>query len=378
MTPRLYFLPFLLVPTLFPGFASATSYSLVRDYSGATFFNGWKFYGAADNLTNGDANFVSQSQASSLQLAYVDPNTQRAIIKVDNTSVVAFNEKRNTVRISTEDLYPVGSVWVADMHHVPFGCSVWPAWWSQAPGWPTGGEIDTFEGVNMVTQNQISLHTTTGCNQVNPVQSSTQISSTNCSNLANQNQGCITMDPDPKSYGQGFADADGGVFVTEMAKSGVSIWFFSRANVPSSLSTNASTVDTSTLGTPLANYPTGGCNIDQFFSPQSLILDITLCGDFARPTFNQTCSSLAKRDNSCYLDVVLGPPSGYDTAFFDIAYVRVYGSGGSSENNGNQTSSSGGSQTGSSGGNSAVGLKHAQGVGSLVFMLAAVQLIASL
>ena len=38
-------------------------------------------------------------------------------------------------------------------------CSVWPAWWSQAPDWPSGGEIDTFEGVNLVTYNQMSLHT---------------------------------------------------------------------------------------------------------------------------------------------------------------------------------------------------------------------------
>ena len=39
------------------------------------------------------------------------------------------------------------------------GLSVWPAWWSQAPNWPLGGEIDTFEGVNMATRNQMSLHT---------------------------------------------------------------------------------------------------------------------------------------------------------------------------------------------------------------------------
>lgn len=38
-------------------------------------------------------------------------------------------------------------------------CSVWPAWWSQAQDWPQGGEIDTFEGVNQVTMNQMALHT---------------------------------------------------------------------------------------------------------------------------------------------------------------------------------------------------------------------------
>lgn len=65
--------------------------------------------------------FVSASQAQSSRLAFVDSSTNHAIVKVDNTSMVPFNEKRNTVRISTKDRYAVGSVWVADMVHVPFG-----------------------------------------------------------------------------------------------------------------------------------------------------------------------------------------------------------------------------------------------------------------
>lgn len=35
--------------------------------------------------------------------------------------------------------------------------SVWPAWWSTGTDWPAGGEIDTFEGVNQQTNNQMAL-----------------------------------------------------------------------------------------------------------------------------------------------------------------------------------------------------------------------------
>ena len=38
-------------------------------------------------------------------------------------------------------------------------CSVWPAFWSTAPSWPVGGEIDTFEGINNVMNNRMTLHT---------------------------------------------------------------------------------------------------------------------------------------------------------------------------------------------------------------------------
>lgn len=78
-----------------------------------------------DNLTNGDAYFVTAANATADKLAYVDTTTNNAIIKVDNTTTVAYNDKRNTVRIASQESYGVGSVWVADMLHVPFGCSVW-------------------------------------------------------------------------------------------------------------------------------------------------------------------------------------------------------------------------------------------------------------
>ncbi|KAF8799405.1 hypothetical protein BYT27DRAFT_7003199, partial [Phlegmacium glaucopus] len=229
---------------------AADKYNIVKEYSGTNFFNDWVFYDHYDNLTNGDAIFVSASQAASSKLAFVDPTTNHAIIKVDNTSTVVFNYKRDTVRIQTSDLFSVGSVWTADILHVPYGCSVWPAWWSSAPAWPTGGEIDTFEGVNLATHNLMGLHTLPGCTQVSPKQSSTLIDSTDCSYLHNGNQGCTTTDPSTASYGAGFARAGGGVFVTEYAATGISVWFFSRSNVPSVLSSNSSTIDTSTFGLP--------------------------------------------------------------------------------------------------------------------------------
>lgn len=37
-------------------------------------------------------------------------------------------------------------------------------------------------------------------------------------------------------------------------------------------------IDTSVLGTPMGNWPSGGCNTSEFFAAQTLVLDITLCG----------------------------------------------------------------------------------------------------
>jgi hypothetical protein len=108
----------------------------------------------------------------------IESDTQNAIVKVDNTSTVSYPNKRRSVRIQSQDAvrrlsiftfaipadltalrqYPIGSLWVFDFLHVPYGCSVWPAAWSQATVWPTGGEIDTFEGVNLMQSNQVRLN----------------------------------------------------------------------------------------------------------------------------------------------------------------------------------------------------------------------------
>ncbi|KAG5644551.1 hypothetical protein DXG03_008206 [Asterophora parasitica] len=317
---------------------TAVTYDLVKDYSGPSFFNDWTFY-----------------DHSSTKLAYVDATTNNAIIKVDSTSEVPYNEKRNTVRMSSNARYGVGSVWVADMLHVPCAypsplrCSediLGSDLVHSAPCGPHSGpipqiglleEIDTFEGVNLQTLNRMGLHTLPGCTITNPLQSasSKQLSS-DCSHLTNNNQGCLVQDGSPESYGKGFADAGGGVWVTEFAQSGISIWFFARANVPKSLTGDIKALDTATLGTPTGNWPSTNCAIDKFFEPQNLIFDITLCGDFAAAPsiFPQTCSGV------CYTDYVMGNGSNYATAYFEVKSVRVYSSDGTKnvidggENNG--------------------------------------------
>ena len=67
--------------------------------------------------------YVNQTNATNL--AYVTPSGT-AIIKVDNTTFVPYNDKRDSVRITTNDYFGVGTVWVIDAIHLPFGCSVRP------------------------------------------------------------------------------------------------------------------------------------------------------------------------------------------------------------------------------------------------------------
>lgn len=115
-------------------------YNLVKEYAGNGFLDDWTFYGGIDNLTWGNAtrvsspwtgkkastdyasrSFVDATTAATKKLAYVDAATNHTILRVDNTTKVPPGTPRNSIRINSNDLYGVGSLWVADFLHVPFG-----------------------------------------------------------------------------------------------------------------------------------------------------------------------------------------------------------------------------------------------------------------
>ncbi|KAF8582581.1 glycoside hydrolase family 16 protein [Ramaria rubella] len=349
-------------------FVSVTrGYVLIKEYSGESFFDDWTYYGFIDNLTFGNVNYVDSDTAVSDGLTYIsDQNT--AVIRVDNYTTVPFNGTRNSVRITTNDFYDLGSLWIFDAIHLPFcgryliicckfGCSVWPAWWSKGPNWPEDGsitylpspswfltfhfnplgEIDIIENINNATHNQMALHTTTGCFHTTPPgQPGTSGSNPDCS----PGSGCVVGDPDPRSWGQAFAAAGGGVWATQFDYQGIFIWFWSRADLPPTLSASApvNQLDISAWGPPTASYLATTCNISQFFTPQQLVLNIDLCGDWAGVPniYANTCASQAPNDPtnpissqkphtpSCYADNVVGPGQRFDDAYFEINHIRAY------------------------------------------------------
>ncbi|KAF9268860.1 hypothetical protein L218DRAFT_535714 [Marasmius fiardii PR-910] len=319
------------------------AYDLVRDYSGPTFFDDWDFYGSWDNLTLGDVWWLNREDAYSQRLVYTT-STGTSVVKVDNSSYVPFNEKRNSIRITSKHAYAVGSLWVIDLLHMPYGCSVWPAFWAKGPVWPDNGEIDIMEGINGMQMNQYALHTLPGCSH-SPSPQKGITREVNCS----LSSGCTVIETLGNSYGPGFAAIGGGIYATQFDVSGIFIWFFPRTSIPSSLlqSSQSSTLSLSDWGPPSASYPSQTCNIPQYFTPQNLVLDITLCGIWAGAPeeYLPACGSSTASGTSnqggqqtgqgqagaskCYTDNVVGQGSPkFDNAYFEINYVRTYTTGG--------------------------------------------------
>ncbi|GAA6025923.1 hypothetical protein JCM8202_005786 [Rhodotorula sphaerocarpa] len=300
------------------------AYSLQTLHQGKSFFDGWNFWGNRDNLTNGAVYYVGENDSARQSVAYLN-EAGNVILKADNSSSLAYGGLRNSVRITTDAAYDIGSLFVMDAYHVPFGCAVWPAFWTHARSWPSGGEQDIFEGVNLATSNQGALHTVVGCTvkntQTNVTQSGT-LTFADCDYSVAANHGCTYQDSRNASYGQPFADAGGGIFVAETSSDAISMWFFPRAEVPADLRDPNGTPDPTSWGLPWAYYPSKSCAINQYFAPQQITINIGLCGDWAgQPgVFSPTCGT-----GSCANYVL--DPSHFDDAYFEIASVRVYGGG---------------------------------------------------
>jgi hypothetical protein len=120
---------------------------------------------------------------------------------------------------------------IMDAYHMPYGCGTWPAWWQNGPNWPYGGEIDILEGVNAFTQNQVSLHTGSGCrmpgnqndNQYGSLTTG-WFDSYNCASYETGNEGCGVRDGSgAASYGKAFNDVGGGVYARKY-KRRVFVW----------------------------------------------------------------------------------------------------------------------------------------------------------
>lgn len=83
--------------------------------------------------------------------------------------------------------------------------------------WPNGGEIDIFEGVNMMTTNQMALHTQSGCSLSSTATMTGKAGTTDCSS----GTGCTVDETQANSYGSSFNSAGGGVWAMQLETSGI-------------------------------------------------------------------------------------------------------------------------------------------------------------
>ncbi|KAG6865090.1 hypothetical protein C0991_005192 [Blastosporella zonata] len=276
------------------------TYTQVDKYQGDNFLDGsWDFFDQ-DDPTHGLVNYQNADNAKSKGLAVVEDG--QLILSVDATTQLRPGDKRDSIRISSKKTYN-GGLFIADFAAMPVGCSVWPAWWTVGPDWPQGGEfvlsithlipfingvigeIDILEGVHNQPTNQYTLHTGAGCSADAGAKTTGTSLGTTCQSSGTDNSGCAYRDTDPRSFGQTFNDAGGGVYAHLWDQDGIKIWHFARDEIPKDIPDNP---NPSSWPTPAADFPTSSCDTSQHFHDHSLTIDTTLCGDWAGAVYGSS------------------------------------------------------------------------------------------
>lgn len=309
-------------PTASP--TQSSSWTVSNSYTGNQFFSDWDWFTSPDP-TNGIVDYIDANAARSNNLAYVN-NAGNFIMAVETTGTVSGNRK--SVRITTKASY-TGGVVIMDAIHMPTGCGTWPAFWSNGPNWPAGGEIDIVEGVHDYISNQATIHTLAGCTLASTNgMSGSLVGNTNCAALDTGNQGCGVRAADRVSFGAGFNNNGGGTYAMKWDNSGVAIYFWPTSQVPSDVGTD--NIFPENWGTPSAFWPASTCDPFKFFNSHSAIFDTTLCGDWAGGVWNsggipgQEQSCAQRTGYSTCEAFVRANGASFSQAYWEVRYVKIY------------------------------------------------------
>ncbi|EJD01317.1 glycoside hydrolase family 16 protein [Fomitiporia mediterranea MF3/22] len=305
---------------MFPSIASpiqsSSTFVLKHNIVGDDFYK-YFIWDTFDDPTQGRVNYVDQATARKRNLASATASS--FIMKVDDTNIAPKNSRgRDSNRIRSNETY-TDSILVLDVKHMPWGCGVWPAFWTVTNGeWPNGGEIDIIEGVNRKFENQCTLHTTPGC-LMDHDRKQTGISvGDDCSTLS----GCGTAFKSISSYGRVFNENNGGYFVMKRTQSeGVFIWFFERndPSTPLEVRDGKYAGPNSYWPTPDASFPSSDkCDFASHFSEHAIILNTDFCGDWAEKSFSLNCGT-----GSCAAFVDNNPEQ-FKDAYWEIHSLRIY------------------------------------------------------
>jgi hypothetical protein len=241
-------------------------------------------------------------------------------MKADNTSTLPLGTYRESVRISSNTKYNTG-LFILDLNRAPWGCAIWPAFWTVGDSWPANGEIDILEGVHDNEHNQIAWHTLPGCwldpnaTFTGTIPNDNGVNRTNCDTEYNSNSGCDVIEWSRASYGPYFEAQGGGVIAMKWDENDISVWSFFRAAIPADVT--AGTPSPSSWGAPSAMLRNTQCDITKYFAWHVIVFDITFCGEWAG-------NSYATTDCPGTCDERLVDPANFNNATWSINSLKVY------------------------------------------------------
>jgi len=333
---------------------SDAKYSLDWLSSGSSFFDDWEYLEWDAN--HGAAQYLDREQANAEGVTAA--HDTHAILRVGARGLPG---KRKTAKVRSKKSWKYFLTAIR-FTHVPFGCGLWPSFWTHASGihWPEGGELDVLEYVNDIAS-QTSLHTGVGnkCNldggQVNkagcPVMPDLNGMNYDCTTDYPSKLGCAPNTLPLQSPAEW--NLHPVTFAIEWTEDFIKIFKIPDDQLPEDLVEDDPKPDTWDQWL-ISYYPlaaTGGPDCPDpanVMAAQQLILNIGLCGDWAGKIWSMsaTCNSMhgpasgcravdplleSDSENDCCTQFVedrngtFGADEYFSTrAYFNMSWVKVF------------------------------------------------------
>lgn len=305
--------------------AATESYQLSEEYTADNFFEKFDFFestytsGDSWDDTHGYVHYRSQADAESLGLISTS-NGQIYLGADSNKTYDPDGKGRDSIRITSKATYNQGLM-IAKFSHMPVqACGAWPAFWSFADPWLTSGEIDYYEGWDLMGYNRMAMHTNETLSGSCALSTTTSIQGTVMTQDCVQTTdgaGCGVQD-DSGVWGS----TTGATFAMEWTDAAIKIWNWLPAAVPSDIAAGAPDPSSGTWGQPTLLVEQTSCDLASSFADQQLVFNIDFCGDTAgSPTFwNATCSAFG---DSC-ASYVANTPSAFSELYFMVEGIQFY------------------------------------------------------
>ncbi len=176
--------------------------------------------------------------------------------------------------------------------------------------------------MHLQTNNLMTLHTSDNCTRDPSTPELGTVAYANCAASADgwANQGCGVTDPSAASYGAGVNAAGGAVWATLIEKDKISIWRWFRADVPADVAAGAPVPGS--WGTPTAAWGNGRCDLASKFKQLQIVVDLTICGDWAGNAGVWAGSSCSSKWSTCAAAVP--DPANFKNAEFTFNSIKAY------------------------------------------------------
>jgi len=321
-----------------------SSYRLDWAAQGHSFFDGFNF--VTQDMNHGAAHYLDRGEAMSARV--IEAHGSFAILRAGQRDPV-YKYKRYTAKIATTRSW-THFLAVMRFSHVPYGCGVWPAFFTLAPGkqWPNGGEVDILEYVNDDVS-KTSFHTGESCRlspgAVNKYGSMPDRNDMNyeCKTQYPEHLGCA-----PNKWmrsGESWA-RNPGVLAVERTADALRIFFLPEGRVPGDLLAGAPRPDSWDRSLLVSYYPfsASGCS-PSVMTAQQFVLGIGFCGDWASKVWGDSGRCMAKTHNcrpvdplaeyapeqDCCTQFIYDQDGHHGTdsylkskAFFNISWIKIF------------------------------------------------------